>query len=151
METTFNKSSIFRVSAKQKENIFELITYLFIALFVYTASSKIMTHDKFATMLGKSPSIGAYNEMLSWLIPGVELVISGVLLISRTKRLGLMLSLGLMVIFTVYLIYMVSLDVKLPCLCGGVVEMLSWRQHIVFNAVFIALAFFGLKLRTNRY
>jgi hypothetical protein len=32
----------------------------------------------------------------------------------------------------------------LPCSCGGIISSLSWRQHIIFNGVFILLAITGI-------
>jgi len=28
---------------------------------------------------------------------------------------------------------------EMPCSCGGVIELLSWNQHVVFNGVFILI------------
>lgn len=146
METAFNKKSIFSLSAKRREILFDVVTFIFIMLFVYTASSKLMAIEGFIKVLGKSPLLGHFNLVLAYAIPAIELVLSLMLLINQSKRLGLILSLLLMVIFTVYLIYMVSSASTLPCMCGGVINTMTWKQHIFFNIAFIAMAITALKL-----
>jgi uncharacterized membrane protein YjjP (DUF1212 family) len=40
---------------------------------------------------------------------------------------------------------------ELPCSCGGIISLLSWGGHLVFNSVFILLAFAGVMLeKLNR-
>lgn len=146
METTLSKKSAFLLSAKKKELIFDVITFVFIMLFVYTAASKFMAFDRFTKVLGKSPLLGHFNILLAYLIPITELILSLLLLINKTKRTGLFFSLLLMIVFTLYLVYMVNSGSTLPCLCGGVISSLSWTEHIFFNMIFIALAVFGLRL-----
>jgi hypothetical protein len=45
-----------------------------------------------------------------------------------------------MLAFTGYVIAVVSFSKELPCSCGGVLQEMSWGQHIVFNIVFTLLA-----------
>lgn len=146
METTLNKKSVFRLSSEKKKLIFDVVSFAFIILFVYTATSKIMTFESFTKVLGRSPLLGHFNILIAYLIPTVELILSALLMLTKTKRIGLILSLILMIIFTVYLIYMINSGWPLPCLCGGVINFLTWKQHIFFNLIFIVLASIGLKL-----
>ncbi|PYF76547.1 MauE/DoxX family redox-associated membrane protein [Pedobacter nutrimenti] len=150
METTLQKRSRFALSDKTKETICDGISYLFIALFLYTAVSKLMTFESFERVLGRSPLIGHYNTLIAWTIPIIEIVISGLLLIPLTKKHGMYLSFFLMLLFTVYLIYMILSGSQLPCHCGGVISSMSWKQHIVFNTGFIALAVTGLIFYRNK-
>lgn len=145
METTLNKRSGWGLSEGAKRTIVDVIVYLFVALFVYTAASKIMTFESFEKVLGKSPLIGNFSHMIAWAIPFLEIILGLLLLVTATKKVALYLSLGLMILFTSYLIYMVFSGSKLPCSCGGVISKLSWREHIWFNITFIILAIIGLK------
>jgi hypothetical protein len=52
-----------------------------------------------------------------------------------------------MVLFTGYIIALLTFSDKLPCSCGGVIELMSWSQHIIFNSLFIALAAVGVVLQ----
>ena len=145
METILEKQSRLRLSGKTKAIIVDIIVYLFVLLFVYTAASKFMTYDKFSGVLHRSVLIGAYSSTIAWFVPAIEIVISILLIAPSTKKIGLIASLGLMTVFTIYLIYMINSGSKLSCSCGGIVSALSWRQHIWFNILFIILAIIGLK------
>lgn len=146
METTIKHTNIY-FSEKIRELIFDIITFLFIILFVYTAASKIITFSEFVNVLRHSPLLGKVNLLVAYSIPSVEILLSVVLIVNKTKKIGLVLSLILMVIFTIYLIYMVSLGGKLPCMCGGVISMFTWKQHIWFNILFILIAISGLMIQ----
>jgi hypothetical protein len=70
-------------------------------------------------------------------------VISLLLVIKRTRLIGLYASFFLMSLFTAYLIIMLNVSYYIPCSCGGVLENLSWNQHVVFNVFFIAISAVG--------
>lgn len=126
--------------------LIEIITALFILLFLYTAISKITEHDTFRTILSKSPLLKLSAGLLSWLLPVTEIITSILLFLPFTRKHGLILSLGLMAVFTIYVAYMVLFVPNLPCSCGGVLKELSWNQHIIFNLFFTALGALALRL-----
>jgi len=128
------------------------ISYLFVALFVYTGSSKLMNLTAFEKVLSRSPLIAGFSEVLAWSVPVVEILISLLLIIPITKKLGLLAALGLMILFSGYLGYMIlsMTDQELPCSCGGVLSLFSWQQHVWFNLGFIVLGFIGLVLYRKR-
>jgi len=147
METTIKRKSPFYFGVKTK--VFtDLISYLFILLFIYTASSKIFTFQDFNNVLHAVPIFGRYHLVISVLIISAEIIIGAMLIIPFTKRTGLLAALILMIIFTIYLIYMVSFEKVLPCSCGGVISHLSWKNHIWFNTGLIFLS--SLSLLTNK-
>ncbi len=141
-----NKRSRFYLSDKTRGFIVDVIVYLFVGLFIYTAASKVMDYKNFESTLKGSVLIGNYNTIVAWMVPTSEIIMSILLIVPITKRNGLICSLGLMTIFTTYLIYMIVSGVKLVCSCGGVVSSLSWQEHIWFNIGFIILAIIGLVL-----
>lgn len=122
----------------------EIIRISFIFLFAYTATSKLFQPEKFKWAVSKSPLISPFTDMVVWGIPSLELAIVLCLLIPRTRRIGLYSSLCLMIIFTLYIGYMVVFTPKLPCSCGGIVQLMSWRGHLVFNSIFSGLAAWAL-------
>src|SRR5690606_28338776 len=46
----------------------------------------------------------------------------------------------LIVMFTAYILIILNFSDFIPCSCGGVLEKLSWTQHLLFNIAFIALS-----------
>ena len=131
----------------KKETIIEIISSLLIILFIYTALSKLADYNKFTTQLSKSPFITSYANSIAWSIPAVEIMISLLLVIKRTRLLGLYASFFLMSLFTAYLIIMLNFSYHIPCSCGGALQYLSWNEHIVFNAFFIVIAGAGVLLK----
>lgn len=127
----------------RKDTTIEVICCLLILLFIYSSLSKLSDYDRFVVQLSKSPYITAYADLIAWSIPATEILIALLLVIKRARLLGLYASFFLMSLFTAYLIIMLNFSYYIPCSCGGVLEYLSWNQHIVFNAFFIILSSAG--------
>ncbi len=115
------------------------VPYLLMFLFAYTSLSKLGDRSFFSSQLGLYPYIKHIHVFLSWALPLTELGVVCLLLFPATVRIGLYVSLFLLLVFTAYLGAMVLAGVHLPCSCGGVMRKMSWRQHILFNGFFIVL------------
>lgn len=122
----------------------ELISSLFILLFVYTAINKLIARTKFEVVLKKSPLLEGYAGEVSWLLPVAEIIVSCLLLFPTMRKYGLYGAAILMTIFTLYIVYMLLFASNLPCSCGGVLENLSWTQHLLFNIFFLLLSILAL-------
>jgi len=146
METTLKEHSSLRPSEKTKRIIVDVVCYLFIALFIYTAVSKLIAMDTFKLILVNYPLIGRYHNAVAYLVPLVEIGISITLILPITRKIGLIASMILMVLFLIYILYMFYIDSSLPCSCGGIIAKLSWKNHSWFNSGLILLAFIGLKI-----
>lgn len=129
----------------KKSIIPEIISALFILLFVYTATTKLIEHESFRAVLGESPLIGKKANILSWLLPILELFTAALLFIPSFRKWGFTSALILMLIFTFYISYMILFASDLPCSCGGVISRITWPQHLVFNIFFTALAAIALR------
>jgi hypothetical protein len=139
-----NQSSKYQQKRKKAILIPDIICGLLILLFAYTAFSKVIEFAKFRNVLKEAPLIGNYAMFLAALILAAELVIVLLLILPQTKKTGLTAATGLLTVFTVYLVFMVFTDPHLPCSCGGVIQQLNWKQHIVFNVFFIILGIIGI-------
>jgi uncharacterized membrane protein YphA (DoxX/SURF4 family) len=133
-----------------KNTIVEIICSLLIILFIYSSLSKLSAYERFAVQLSKSPFITSYYKLVAWGIPAGEIIIAFLLAIKWTRLMGLYASFFLMSLFTAYLLIMLNFSYYIPCSCGGVLEYLSWEQHIVFNSFFIVIAAAGILLISNR-
>jgi uncharacterized membrane protein YphA (DoxX/SURF4 family) len=129
-----------------RAKILDVIAALFILLFVYAATVKLMDYQKFTVQLGQSPMLTDWALILGWLVPGIELLISILLVFERTRSKGLYGAFVLMVMFTAYIVIVTRFSSYVPCSCGGVIEKLSWSQHLIFNVVFIFLSVLGILL-----
>lgn len=125
--------------------ITDILSALFILLFVYTAITKLVERESFNTVLRQSPLIGTASNTLSFLLPTIELVTALLLFIPSVRLWGFASSFFLMVIFTFYITYMILFTPHLPCSCGGVLAYMTWKEHLIFNIFFTALAAIGLR------
>ncbi len=146
MDSIISKKQRFQLTSKGKDRLILAICSLCIFLFLYTACAKMIDHGRFLNGLYHVEVIGRFAFYISWLVPLAEALVAILLVIPRTVKLGLYSFLGLMTLFTVYILSVLLWANKLPCHCGGVIEKLSWTQHVWFNLAFIALAIFALRL-----
>lgn len=123
-----------------------------VLLFVYTASDKLANLESFREFLQTLEYLGGAAGLLAILIPLIEIGISIALIIPGCRARGLYIALGLMLLFTGYLIYMRMTRSQLPCHCGGAISKLTWRQHIWFNlGLMVLLVFSVLHIRKRTY
>ncbi|MDN3584558.1 hypothetical protein QWZ17_27035 [Mucilaginibacter flavus] len=79
--------------------------------------------------------------VLGYLVPATEIVLviylcSGIIF-TKYLRTALISSVILILIFEIYIVAMLLSGLDLPCSCGGVIAQLSWKQHVIFNGLFI--------------
>jgi hypothetical protein len=118
-----------------------LIAFLLIFLFVYTAGNKLFSHASFTAQLRAYPLLKNYRQVFSWIVPLAELLVAGLLLLPSYRLIGLYASLILLSLFTSYvLLLLVVASGHLPCPCGGILSTMSWPGHIAFNTACMALA-----------
>lgn len=134
----------------KKLNFLDVIIFLFMFLFVYAAVSKLVEYDLFRAQLGKSPLLTRYAGIFSWLVPGVELIVAGMLFIPRYQLAGLYGAFTLMLGFTGYIAFILTFSPYVPCSCGGILSSMGWTEHLIFNIGFTILAFVGILLHRRR-
>lgn len=132
----------------KRKIVIELLSSLLILLFVYTSVSKWLAFKKFIGEMNNQPFPNWMTPILVWTLPAAEVLIAGLLMFDRTQLIGFRASLILMLLFTVYTV-LVLLKVfgRTPCSCGGVIEQLSWGQHLFFNLFFVGVALTGIWLK----
>jgi uncharacterized membrane protein YphA (DoxX/SURF4 family) len=123
----------------------DIVTVLFVILFLYTGISKLMDYSLFKEQIASSPLLLASSKYIAGWLPWIEFAVILLLIIPKWRLKGLYLSLVLMAIFTAYILGILLFNEKLPCSCGGVLQLMSWKQHLVFNTAFIILAIAGIK------
>jgi uncharacterized membrane protein YphA (DoxX/SURF4 family) len=125
------------------------LSYVFIFLFAYTGLSKLMDYEIFKEQISLSPLFDPIANWIAVVLPAAELIVSTLLFLPVTRLIGLWSFLGLMILFIAYIVYILNTNDHLPCTCGGVLQSLSWNQHIIFNVVFIVLGVIAILLETR--
>jgi len=132
---------------KQKVLI-EIVSMLLVTLFLYAGIVKLMDYNVFKEQIAISPLLKPFTTVLTWFVPCLEFFVSLLLIIPRYRLRGLWSSLILMTMFTIYLIVISSINEDIPCRCGGAIEELTLKQHIIFNIMMIILTGIGIFLQS---
>lgn len=123
-----------------KTRFVEIVSYFFILLFCYASISKIMDFENFQIQIAQSPLLSAFSNIISYGILILELTVSVLLIAERTRTIGLSSSFALMIAFTVYIYLILNYSEFIPCSCGGILEKMDWRTHLIFNIITALLA-----------
>jgi hypothetical protein len=137
-------------NSRKHEIIVEFIVFLFVLLFLYAAGSKLTEYNNFVGQMGKSPMLTDFAPVLAWAVPAGEIVISIMLIVPKTKLIGMYAAFGLMVSFTFYIIAILTLSRELPCSCGGILSSLGWTEHLIFNIAFVLFSLIAIAIMTSK-
>lgn len=140
----YQRHSIFRI-------LIEITIYLFILLFVYAATNKLLDFENFRIQLGQSPLLSAFASWVSIAVPLSEFIIVLLLLVPTLRFFGLFAFYFLMVMFTAYIYIILNYSAFVPCSCGGILEKMIWSQHLVFNFCFVLLAGVSILFMPKHY
>lgn len=137
-------------SLKWRQITVTAVAMLYIALFVYAALSKLLDFSAFRMQLSQSPLLSAHAQWLSWLVPSIEILLAVLLSFPKTRLWALFFSLNLMVMFAAYIYIILHYGSFVPCSCGGILEKMGWKEHLIFNIVFVFLAITAFVFESGR-
>lgn len=128
-----------------KTLIVQAISAAFILLWVYTAGSKLADFQAYKHEMSLQVFSSGVTLMLLYAIPLLEILAAILLLVKKTNKAGMILSLLLMLVFTGYIILIISgYFPKTPCSCGGIIKAMGWKAHLIFNIFFISASILSL-------
>jgi uncharacterized membrane protein YphA (DoxX/SURF4 family) len=126
--------------------ILEIICISYALLFIYAATSKLFEFENFRIQLGQSPLLSAFANWVAIAVPVSEFLIAFALLFPGLRFLGLFASYTLMTMFSAYIYILLNYSAFVPCSCGGILEKMTWEQHLAFNIFFVFLAGMAIML-----
>ena len=99
-----------------------------------------------------SPIFGSHllSTATTWATPIVELILAIGLLTHQTRLKALYATCVLMAIFTIYVIALFFINSYLSCSCGGIIEQLSPKQHIIFNSSCVVLSVIAISILSKQ-
>jgi len=112
---------------------------LLVLLFTYTAADKLIQRQLFTHQLSQQYLLHHFKNILPVLLPAIEGITALLLCFPKTQTAGLTSATLLMLAFTIYIAAMLLSGSKLPCSCGSVLAAMSWKQHLLFNILFLFL------------
>jgi hypothetical protein len=144
--STKRGSSIRRAARWIYRRLPAVVIFSYAFLYMYTGWAKFMNMPAFIRGNSKIPYLGQYAKLIGYGIPTLEIVLAILLLVPvyRIMRFALWTSTLLMALFTIYLSLMVHYVEKKLCHCGGVIESMGWKTHIVFNIIWLIAGIFAL-------
>ncbi len=123
-----------------QNNFVYTVALLYILLFSYAAMSKLLDFQNFQIQLGQSPLLSAFAASVSVAVPVAEFILVLLLMFKKSRLIGLYGSFVLMTMFSAYIVIILNFSSFTPCSCGGILEKMSWTQHLIFNIVFVVIA-----------
>lgn len=118
---------------------------------LYAAVSKLINLD-FTSAVTSKEIVSLYNlEMV--FTPTIELIISVLILIPKTRRMCFLVTTLMFPTFTLYIIYQKYILYQPICSCGGVISKLTFTQHVLLNislTIISALGYTETKLNSIR-
>lgn len=134
----------------KKSILVEIIAFFFILLFVYTGVVKLSEIQTFRQELTSSPLLGSFAGIIIWVLPIGEILLAIVLFIPGFRLKALYATFGLMALFTIYVVAILFIDSQISCSCGGIIEELSPKQHIVFNSACVILSTVAIAIQRKQ-
>lgn len=130
-----------------KKVLIDIAAALLILLFLYASVVKLLDMDGFVKSMGKQPLPHWLGMVLVWLLPLGELAIVAMFFFKRTQLAAFYASGVLMAAFTGYIALIVGDAFAFtPCVCGGIIESLSWQEHLYFNVFFLGISLLSVWL-----
>lgn len=123
-----------------------ITAYFFILLFCYASISKLLDFENFQVQIAQSPLLSAYAGFISYAVIIAEVFFALLLVIPKSRLLGLYCSLAIMISFTIYIYLILNFSDFVPCSCGGILEKMGWTEHLFFNLGCILLALVSILL-----
>jgi len=118
---------------------------LLIAVWCYTASDKLIRFGESRNAFRNQTFPVELAEILSYAVPGVELLLALLLLFSVTRWWGYLGSVLLLTVFITYVgLIWVGAFPRVPCNCAGILESLGWAEHFWINLGLIGMAVYGI-------
>ena len=130
----------------KRKTIVDIVTLLTLSLFIYATIAKIMDYTLFKEQLTESPVLKPVAIPMAIGLPIVEFALVVLLAVPKWRLKGLYTSAGLLAIFTIYIVVVMTTSDRLPCSCGGLLEQMSWKGHIIFNISFIFIDLLAIRL-----
>jgi putative oxidoreductase len=129
------------------KNIYFLLLILLLILWIPVSISKIFDFENFRKSILNQPFNKTLAHIVIYTIPSLEIFVVVLLLINKTRLIGLFLSGFLLSVFTGYIgLALLNTWQKLPCGCGLIISSLNWKEHLWLNIFFLSINVISLIL-----
>lgn len=122
----------------------KLLYIISISFFSYTLMNKVLIYDSFLLNIAKT---GIFSHYQVYIVSVIAILLEAVsiLLLCLKKYYGLVLSLSMMSLFTLYIIVLYAMGRYEVCGCGGIMNGLDFKSHLFVNILLICIIVYLLK------
>lgn len=135
----------------KKERLIKFLTGIIAAMFAYAAIIKLSDYPKSRGEMLNQVFPAPMAEVLTWLIPAIEILLIVFLLVPASRKKAIWASLSLMSAFTVYIILATNnVFGRIPCSCSGILwDGAPYMAQLIFNILFIAISLIVLTIENG--
>jgi hypothetical protein len=146
-----NRITVEKILVMKKQAFLHLVCTALIALFTYAAFSKLFSFTAFVKGMHSQPLPVWFIQLSILVLPIIELAIPILLMLHKTRKTGLYLSLILFLLFTIYSIAILLHQFShIPCSCGGLIQQLTWKQHLFLNLTGMGISITAITILKNK-
>jgi hypothetical protein len=137
------------VKKNPKAFTLQVLTYLFICLWMYVISKKVFLFADFQRAMIDQPFKDNYGIILSYLVPVLQIGTGIFFLFTKTRSYGFWSTIALMCVFSMYIILVLLKTWGfVPCACTLEFK-LGWIGHLWLNGILITVCTAALLLEQN--
>ena len=135
------------------EFIQQFLPFSLIFFFTYSALGKLLDLESFQTVIKNLPLIGQSStvSIIGYLTPFAELIVALLIAIPRSRYIGLLAAVPVLLLFTSFIVYILFLNPDSSCSCIKPISILTRGQQLYVNGGFILLLLITLKIRKRTF
>lgn len=117
-----------------KTTVIAFVILINFVVYFYSGVDKLIHFNEFVLNFSKSPFAPSdlINE-LSFCVVGIELGICFLCFFNKFQKLACLLFMIMSYVFSGYVLLMITYSPYLPCSCGGLIDFLTWNEHLALN------------------
>jgi len=131
---------------KRNTQILQAITIVLLVMWIPASIDKFINFNTFQQNMHRQPfsSSITITTLIIYSLPILELLTILLLLFSKSRIWGFVLSSLLMSIFTIYIaLALLKVWDRIPCACGLIISQMGWVEHFWFNLFFMTVSIIG--------
>jgi hypothetical protein len=110
-------------------------------VYFYSGVDKLIHFDEFVVNFSKSPfAPSEFINEVAFCVVGTELGICFLCFFNKFQKLACLLFMIISFIFSGYVFLMITYSPYLPCSCGGLINFLTWNEHLVLNILLTTIS-----------
>ncbi|WP_420866236.1 MauE/DoxX family redox-associated membrane protein [Chryseobacterium gambrini] len=129
---------------RTKNLIAETIIFLLLLMWAYTFVSKVRNFDTFRRQINGAYILSSFGSSLPYILQLLHLSLVVLLIKKSWRKIGLITSLSVLLLYTGYLIYILKFAPSIPSSCISLYRGLNWNDQLWINLAVLTLNIIGL-------